>query len=198
MLGITTTDQAGELSDEEILTRSQAEPWLFAVLLDRYQDAFLRKARTIVYNQLDVEEVVQDTFTKIYRNAHQFEVREGASFRSWAYQILFTTACTRYQKCRKEKDRFQPINPEYEHLVVDTQASDGTKGRKDAVERVLARLPKQFGLVLRRHYLERWSHKDIAAAEGSTEGAVKAKVYRAKKAFRRATKDKELRSLFEE
>ncbi len=65
MLGLTTIDNAKDLTDEEVLKRSQKEPWIYAVLLDRYQAAFLRKARSIVHNELDAEEVVQDAFTKI-------------------------------------------------------------------------------------------------------------------------------------
>jgi DNA-directed RNA polymerase specialized sigma24 family protein len=65
-------DSAKELSDEDLLQRSQSRPWLYAILLERYQDAFMRKARSILRNDLDAEEVVQDTFTKIYMNADKF------------------------------------------------------------------------------------------------------------------------------
>ena len=75
-------DSAKDLSDEEVLKRSQAKPWLYAVLLDRYQDAFMRKARSILRNELDAEEVVQDAFTKIYMNADKFVPQEGATLTS--------------------------------------------------------------------------------------------------------------------
>ena len=98
MLGFTTTHEASELSDEEVLMRSASEPWLFAVILERYQEAFLRKARTIVRSEQDAEDVVQETFTKVYVHASKFEVREGAKFSSWAYTILTNTCLTRYAK----------------------------------------------------------------------------------------------------
>jgi DNA-directed RNA polymerase specialized sigma24 family protein len=66
MFGFSTDENARGLCDEDILTRVQKEPWLFVVLLERYQDAFLRKAKTIIFNEQDAEEVVQDAFTKIY------------------------------------------------------------------------------------------------------------------------------------
>jgi RNA polymerase sigma-70 factor, ECF subfamily len=138
MLGLTTHDNAQELSDEEILKRSQKEPWIFAVLLDRYQEAFLRKARSIVHNELDAEEVVQDAFTKIYIHADSFRPQEGAKFSSWAYRILMNTAFTRYQKKIKEGERFTPLDPEFEGLVPDRAAAPVVYERNDAVERVLA------------------------------------------------------------
>jgi len=176
---------AKELSDEEVLLRSQIEPWLFGVLLDRYQDAFMRKARSIVRNPLDAEEVVQDTFTKIYINADKFEVREGAKFSSWAYTILMNTAFTRYQKLVKLGQRVANLDPEFEQFIGDKKEHSGFAEKRDAIERLFEKLPGHFVFVLRLHYLERWSHADIAEETGETVGTVKARIHRAKAAFRK-------------
>jgi len=184
MLGLSTTSNAKELSDEEILARSKREPWIYAVLLERYQDAFLRKAKSIVRNELDAEEVVQDAFTKIYVHADKFEVREGAKFSSWAYRILMNTAFTRYQKKVKEGQRVVNIDPEFEQMLGERSGHTGFEEQRDAIERVLARLPGHFVYVLRLHYLEHWSHADIAGETGETVGTIKARIHRAKGAFR--------------
>lgn len=197
MLGFTSGEDAREMSDEDILVRSQAEPWLFAVLLDRYQEAFMRKAQTVLRNELDVEEVVQDTFTKVYMNADKFKPQEGAKFSSWAYRILMNTAFTRYQKLSKEGQRFINIDPEYEHLFGSEDNHSAFEGRRDAVDRVLERLPGHFSYVLRLHYLERWSHKDIADETGETVGTVKARIHRAKEAFRKESGDAETELLLQ-
>lgn len=189
MLGLTTTDDARDLPDEEILARSQAQPWIYAVLLERYQDAFMRKARSIVRNELDAEEVVQDAFTKIYMHAGTFEVRQGAKFSSWAYRILMNTAFTRYQKKVKEGQRVVNIDPEFEQMIGERAEHSGFEEKKDAVERVMERLPKHFVYVLRLHYLERWSHADIALETGETVGTIKARIHRAKGAFRKEADD---------
>lgn len=191
MLGLTTTDDAKELSDEEILARSQKEPWIFAVLLERYQEAFLRKARTIIHNEEDAEEIVQDAFTKVYMNADKFEVREGAKFSSWAYRILMNTAFTRYQKRVKEGQRFVHIDPEFEQFIGECAEHSGFQEKRDAIDRVLERMPTHFVYVLRLHYLERWSHQDIADETGETVGTIKARIHRAKGAFRKEAKDGE-------
>jgi RNA polymerase sigma-70 factor (ECF subfamily) len=197
MLGLTTTDNAKDLSDEEILARSQKEPWIFAVLLERHQDAFLRKARGIIRNEEDAEEIVQDTFVKVYMNADKFEVREGAKFTSWAYRILMNTAFTRYQKRIKEGQRVVNLDPEFEQMIGDVTEHSGFEGRKDAINRVLERMPDHFVFVLRLHYLERWSHQDIANETGETVGTIKARIHRAKAAFRNETDDEEAELLLQ-
>lgn len=185
MFGLATGDSVKMLSDEAVLARVQSEPWLFTALLERYQEAFLRKAKTIIFNEQDAEEVVQDAFTKIYMNAHRFEVREGAKFSSWAYTILVNTALTRYQKCVKEGKRTLLLDPELMELFGEMREHSGFKEDTDAIERVLTRMPGHFARVLRLHYLEHWSHKDIADETGETVGAVKARIHRAKAEFRR-------------
>ncbi len=191
MFGYTTADSIKGLSDEAILARVQSEPWLFTAILERYQEAFLRKARSIIFNEQDAEEVVQDAFTKIYINAHKFQVQEGAKFSSWAYTILINTALTRYQKCVKEGKRTLLLEPEYLELMSAASEHSGFMHDKDAIDRILARLPGHFARVLRLHYLEHWSHKDIADETGETVGAVKARIHRAKAEFKKEVKEAE-------
>ncbi|MCF7815493.1 MAG: RNA polymerase sigma factor [Candidatus Pacebacteria bacterium] len=189
MFGLTTGDNIKNLTDEEILARVQVEPWLFTAILERYQAAFLRKSKSIIFNEQDAEEVVQDAFTKIYINAHKFEVREGAKFSSWAYTILVNTALTRYQKCVKEGKRTLLLDPEYMELIGDIREHSGFDHDKDAIERILVNLPGHFARVLRLHYLEHWSHKDIANESGESVGAIKARIHRAKAEFRKEAKN---------
>jgi len=191
MLGLSSSKNASTWSDEEVLLRSKAEPWLFSVLLDRYQEAFMRKAMSIIHNPLDAEEIVQDAFTKIYLNADKFEVREGAKFSSWGYRILMNTAFTYYQKRVKEGQRFVNLDPEFEQFIGSRSEHSGFAESEDAVSRVLNRLPGHFAKVLRLHYIERWSHQDIAKESGESVGTIKARIHRAKAAFRKETTDEE-------
>jgi DNA-directed RNA polymerase specialized sigma24 family protein len=56
-------DQAKkEQSDEEVLQLSISRPSLFAILVRKYEDAFMRKARSIVHDEEAAEDIVQETF----------------------------------------------------------------------------------------------------------------------------------------
>lgn len=186
-----STESAQHLTDEEVLARSKAEPWLFAILLERYEAAFLRKAKSIIYNELDAEEVVQDAFTKIYINAERFEVREGAKFSSWAYTILINTALTRYQKNVKQGKRTVVLEPEIMEAFGEMKNHGAFELDRDLIERVLEKMPGHFAKVLRLHYLEHWSHKDIADTTGESVGAVKSRIHRAKAEFKETMKELE-------
>ncbi len=192
MKWFTHSDDARELTDEEVLMRSQNEPWLYAVLLDRYQDAFLRKALGIIRDPRDAEEIVQDAFTKMYLHASSFTPQAGAKFSSWAYRILMNTAFTYYQKRVKQGNRFTTLDPEFEQFVADKSSSLAIVEVRDGVERILVRLPGHFSYVLRLHYIERWSQEDIAAETGEAVATIKARIHRAKAAFRREARNEEV------
>lgn len=184
-----------ELSDEALLTASILKPWLFSVLVSRYEEAFMRKAKSIVRDPRDAEEIVLDTFTKIYFHADSFSPQSGAKFSSWAYRILLNTAFTRYQKLMKEGQRFMMFEPEYEQFVGEESHHSGFEEQRDGIERILERLPGHFAYVLRLHYLERWSHEDIANETKEKVGTIKARIHRAKEAFRREGKGDEAEAL---
>ncbi len=189
------SENMSELSDEDILLRASSHPWLFSIILDRYQDAFFRKAMGIIRNKEDAEEIVQDTFTKIYLHADKFSPVDGAKFSSWAYRILMNTAFTAYQKRMKQGARFQNIDPEFEQFVADKSGGIAVTEVQDGVERILARLPGHFASVLRLHYIERWSHQDIATETGEAVGTIKARIHRAKAAFRKESTEIEQQQL---
>lgn len=184
-----------EMSDEDVLALSVHTPRHFKVLIERYQDAFLRKAFSIVRNKEDAEEVVQEVFSKIYRYADRFTVQEGASFSSWGYRILMNTSFTRYQRLKREWGAIQKLDPEIYESLPDTQTEYFEKFElSDYVVSILAEMPDTLSRILHKHFIEGKPHKDIAEEEGISVGAVKTRVHRAKDAFRKEMK-KERRTL---
>lgn len=180
-------------SDEEILFTSVKSPSVFAVLVDRYQGSFLRTAMKIVRSKEDAEDVVQETFVKIYRNAGGFRKMEGASFKSWAYKILSNTAFNHYKKIKKNFERSEQFNPVFHDVPVGGAEGSGFRWAlesgldyKHIVIKVLLKLPEHLSGVLKKYYLEDKSHRNIAGEEGVSVATVKMRLFRARKEFRKA------------
>jgi len=175
-----------QISDEEILALSVRDPECFRVLLERYQDAFLRKAFSILKSKEDAEEVTQEAFSKIYLYAERFTVQEGASFSSWGYRILMNTAFTRYQKIKKDWNGLQRLDPEIYEALPDTKTEQFEKMEmSDYVVSIMSEIPEKLSRILAKHFIEGKPQKDIAEEEGISIGAVKTRVHRAKEAFRK-------------
>lgn len=178
------TEEVGGLSDAELLARSAREPELFRELVRRYEAPFLRRARAIVFVAEDAEEVVQDTFTKIYLYADRYLPQPGASFGSWAYTILNRVAYTRYAKQKKIRDGEVAIDPEYYEALPDTTSFLEDLTIRNEVLAALAKLPETAAHILRLQFIEGKTQEEIAETEQLSIPAVKTRVHRAKKLFK--------------
>jgi RNA polymerase sigma-70 factor, ECF subfamily len=172
--------------DEAVLSASRTNPDVFELLVDRYEDAFTRKARHILRTREDAEEVVQDAFTRIYLYADRYKPQEGASFSSWGYAILIRLAFTRYQKMKKSRERTTDLDPEAYERLPDEAAFIEDLTFRDEVLMAFAKMPESAARVLRLQFIEGKSQEEIARLESSTVSAVKTRVHRAKKQFKEA------------
>lgn len=182
-------DDLANKKDEEILAMSVEKPNIFEVLVDRYQEAFLRKARSVIGDKDDIHDIVQEAFAKIYFNANRFKVVPGASFKSWAYKILMNVIFTHYGKLKKDREALADIDPEFYAALPDKNDLFKKDFVRDFVESILTRMPKDLASVLKMHFIDGLAHKEIADAEGITVGAVKTRVYRAKREFKNISED---------
>lgn len=185
-MGYLDEPQAAERTDEEVLFRSVSHPSIFALLVRKYEAPFMRKALSIVREPEAAQDVVQEAFTKIYMNAKRFQVQEGASFSSWGYKILINTALTHYQKKKRRGEHVAALDEEIWALIPDRQLRQFEKGElTDLVASVLCRMPKVMSRTLSAFFIEGKTQEEMAALEGLSVGAIKTRVHRAKKEFRR-------------
>lgn len=175
-------------SDEEILALSVLNPEAFSILVERYEEAFIRKASRIIFNDPEtVRDIVQDTFVKIYLNAKKFQVQEGASFKSWGYKILINTCFTKYKKLKGERVFLSDLDPEIQELIPSKDEATREEQRLDTdyVLSLISKLPVILGRVLRLYSVEGKAQKEIAKLEGISLGAVRARIHRAKKEIKK-------------
>lgn len=172
-------------SDEELLVIAMRQPGAFSHLVDRYEAPFLRKAQDVVREREAAEDIVQEAFMKIYQYAGSFTKVEGASFKSWGYKILINTAFTHYQKRKRIWGREATLEPEFYESLPDLQSAVAEKRElADYLVSIFSRMPDHFSRVLRLYFIDGLSQKEIAEEEGTSVGAIKTRMHRAKKEFR--------------
>lgn len=171
-----------ELSDEELLEHSIQNPSSFEVLVARYQGYFLDRATYIVKNRDEAEDIVQDAFVRIYRFAPRFDSAAG-TFKAWATTILMNVARTKYQKKAREWERTAPLTPEHYESLAGEGKQEAIEA-KDIIERAFTFLPEDVARILELAFIKELPYREIAVLEGSTEGAIKTRVHRAKKVLK--------------
>lgn len=171
------------LSDAEVLKNSESRPWMFGILVDRYQKSFLRKGQSILRSRDAAEDAVQDTFIKIYKYADKFSERENASFRSWAYRILVNTCYTYASRQVRSSDQVMVVDfVDLDGIGEPSTLSD--KEQLSFIQSVLARLPEHLSRLLSLYFFEDKSYEEIAEIEHLSLSAVRSGIHRAKKQFR--------------
>ncbi len=178
------------MKDEEVLFASFKYPYLFELLVERYEAAFLRKAQSIVFDEEIARDIVQDTFVKIYLYGKKFKPVEGAKFSSWAYKVLLNVCFHWYKKVKREKEFFSLLDDNLEAILPhDNREEVSQKLDRDYLESMFSRLPETFARILRLYVTEGKEYDEIAKTEGVSEGAIKTRMHRAREEMRKISKD---------
>lgn len=173
------------LSDEELLQHSLEAPSSFEVLMLRYQREFLNRAQAVVKSRDEAEDIVQETFVRVYRFAPKYK-RENGSFKSWSLTILMNVARTKYQRNAKERGTFAHLEDEHYVSLADPRNEHEEYLDREEVMRVLGKVDEDTARLLTMAYIDDLPYQEIAEKEGTTVGAIKARVHRAKASVRAA------------
>ena len=197
MTSYLQSDPAGQgsvadMKDEEILRSSLKEPALFEILVERYHDPLMRAAWRVVRGREEAEDIVQEAFVKMYKNADKFEKLDGIEFKSWAYKITINTAITHYRKLKRgellsEDPAVLQEIPEGEGI--DVRFSH-TADAKATVSKVFGDMPDHLRSVMHSYYLEDKSYRTIAKEQAISISTLKMRLFRAKKLFRKINHQK--------
>ncbi len=169
-------------SDHDLLFLSVHDPEVFGTIVDRYQEAFLRKAVTIIGNEEDAKDVVQEVFVKIYLNAGKFERRAGAVFSSWAYKILLNSCFSHYKKGKRDRGSVS-----FDETIL-SESESGAVVEESNIERfllILSKIPENASRLLRLLVLEGKSYQELAKLEGVSDNNLRVKIHRAKTTFKK-------------
>jgi len=178
------------LTDEEIARRVLAgELNLFEVVMRRYNRRLYRAVRSILGNNDDAEDVVQDAYVRAYTNLHQFEGR--ASFATWLTRIAIHEALARRRKQNRtvEIDSIEDSG-EAEMKFLKSTARDPeeeTMARSVAtmLESAVDLLPETYRSVFMLRDIEELSTAETAECLALSEEAVKVRLHRGRALLRR-------------
>lgn len=142
--------------------------------VEEYSDSVYRFIRANLKDDERADDIVQDTWEKLWRNVTGIEY---PVVKSW----LFTTAYrTMVDIIRKERRMTSLEDAGYHDFISEKQYSD----LNEILHLALDKLPEhQRSLVLLRDY-EGYSYREIGEITGMTEAQVKINIYRGRVALR--------------
>ena len=178
------------LPDAEVVDRVRAgETGLYELLMRRYNQRLFRIIRSVLTNDTEAEDVLQETWVRAYEHLDQFEGR--ASFATWATRIAYHEALAR---ARAGKRWTAVENPEGDIMPeVNRRQSIHRNARGAGDSRPVGRmlqsavdaLPETYRTVFVLREVEQLSTTETADSLGLSEEAVKTRLHRSRALLRR-------------
>ena len=144
----------------------------FKELLTLYKERLYWHIRHIVKSHDDTDDVLQNTFIKVFHNIDKF--KGDSKIYSWMYRIATNEAITYLNKNAK---RLQLSNEQAQDLAIDNLRSDVYFEGEDIqlkLQRAIATLPQKQQLVFNMKYFQEIKYKDMSDILETSEGALKA------------------------
>lgn len=156
-------------------------------------DGLYNLARWFVRDPTEAEDLVQETYLRAIRAAHQFQ--PGTNLRAWLFQILRNTFFTQYKRKRREPESLDPevldrmLNPGGRAGMEGRLASSTDGGAGLDLAAALHRLPEEYRSVVLMADLEDFTMGEIAAIMNCPVGTVKSRLFRARAMLKEFLRD---------
>lgn len=162
-----------------------------APLVEKYKRMVHRLALQITKNHEDANDVMQETFIKVYQSIHTF--RQEAAFETWIYRIAVNEALNFVK--RRERRRESPLSitdeSEYDpsvrqkaEVANDPQLNAEKTELRHWVTKAVNSLSLKHRIVVILHELEGLTHAEIASILNCSEGTVRSRLHYARKQLR--------------
>lgn len=167
------------------LLKEKAFEKTFNLIVDEYQQRLYWHIRRMVSNHNDANDVLQNTFIKIWKALPKFKGQ--SKFYTWAYRIATNESITFLQK-RKNDASFEDIAYGVsQNLEADT-FFDGDEAQRK-LHAAVAALPEKQKAVFNLKYFEEMKYEEISLVMETSVGALKASYHHAVKKIEEFLKD---------
>lgn len=178
----------------------------FHILMRRHNRLLYRTARSIVKDDLDAEDAVQNAYLLAYRNMASF--RHDSTLSTWLVRIVINEALACLRKRSRTPEAIGLDGPEFDALESAAEKLGSRPERPDEalmradmrrlVEAKIDELPLPYRAVFMLRGLEEFSVSETAAALDVPESTVRTRFFRARALLRNSLSvaDGELKAAF--
>lgn len=133
----------------------------FRLLVDRYKDRAFSMLKRMLKNEMEAEEVLQDSFIKAFNSIPNF--RGDAKFSTWFYKIVYNTCLTVLSNQKRKKDiEFISIDEEFEIGAYDNKIYAQAENGNEYLYKLIDKLPIRYSLIIILFYIDNLSINEIS------------------------------------
>ncbi len=172
------------LSDIEIIESvNRGNHQDYSLIINRYKDKAFSLLKRMLRNEMDAEEVLQDSFLKAFNSLKDF--RGDAKFSTWFYKIVYNSALTTIaSKKRKIEHEMFSYDENFELGSYDNKIYAITENAQGYVLKLVDKLPLRNALVTILFYVDGLSLNEISQVMGTSLVNTKVLLHRSRNALR--------------
>lgn len=162
----------------------------FTEIFERYKRPMTRVISRFFRERNDIEDFVQQCFTKSYFSLNKFRGGEDRSFHAWLTRIAVNICYDEFRRrARRTESLFTEMSDDesdYLDSVADGRASppDASLAASQLAERVLSSLEAKDRIAMTLVYSEDYSLNEAADAIGITTSNLKSRLFRCRNQIR--------------
>lgn len=198
-------DHAEPPSDDDVIRRVlDGETAFFELILRRYNQRLFRVARSIIGDDAEAEDALQETYLLAYQNLGRFEGR--SSFSTWLAKIAIHEATARRRKRRRGRERLPDLNEPEAGLTAagfnrlsPSEDAAVQKELRCVLSNAVDALPPDLRVIFTLRMIERMTTSQTAEHLSISSSNVKIRLFRARLRLRSWIDDRigeEARRLF--
>lgn len=150
----------------------------FRMLVEKFQQPMYWHIRRMVVGHEDAEDVLQETFIRIFRYLGDF--RSESSLSTWIYRIA-TNECIRFLNRKKEEAvSTEEVQEELMNKLMASEYVDYENEMAVRFQQAILRLPEKQRLVFNLRYYDELSYEEISRITDSKVETLKANYHFAK------------------
>lgn len=171
----------GESEDILIGKIKEGDRVAFRLLVEKYKDVSLSLAVSIIKDETQAEDILQEVFIKVYEKIGSFKFR--SNFSTWLYRIVVNTG---YNELKKQK-----IKVDLEDIDVESYQPAGDHGmeaissqdQKKYINLAFKKMRPDEALVLKLFYLCDLQIREIQEITGFKQSKIKVDLHRGRENF---------------
>ncbi len=186
--------------DRVLIARAQqGDPAAFRQLVERHQRRAFAIALSLVRDENDARELVQDAFLRVYKSLPGFQ--GGSSFFTWLYRIITNLSIDLIRKpgrqladideSRFDSDESQEVDFPLLSRVDGSDPVDVVRRREIAarLQAALDALPPYHRGVIVMREIEGLSYEEMASTMGVSKGTIMSRLFHARQKLQKALAD---------
>ena len=155
----------------ELLLSSKTQNEGFKKLVQLYQKPLYYHIRNIVLNHDDTDDVLQNTFIKVFTNISKF--KGESKLYSWIYRIATNESLTFLQQKAKKSGISNEEVQQRELMKLESDVYFEGSEIELKLQKAIATLPEKQQLVFKMKYFEEMKYEEMSEVLDTSVGALK-------------------------